>query len=173
MSLERFEVEPDVTIAHRLDFYQKLLRRFYEPLVLLRLLGRSHGNHKTYPHHPNNFQSTRRQFLQNLAYICDYEKGGNTCTAIGLEELDVCYRFWVASNEKTPIVPEFLTIALQRLSEISNSPESEFQQRETDFSKLCVDFARPRIFKERKLLSAAIRDCQRVLSSQDTKKGMS
>lgn len=87
------EIKPKTVGRPRFDPYHKVLSRFYEPLVLLRLLGQSRGNHQPKPHDVNAGQAVRRDFLRNLSYICDFEKGGDTCTAIGLADLGASYRY--------------------------------------------------------------------------------
>ena len=74
----------------RLDPQQRQLSRFHEPLVLLFTLGRTRGERtcgvsarEDLAHLP--IQDVRRTFLSDLAYMCDYDKGGKTVTAIGLQ----------------------------------------------------------------------------------------
>src|SRR5688500_17846751 len=74
----------------RFDNYQTLIHRFYEPLILLAALGQTRGHHISKPHATKE-QALHRRFLRNLAYVCDYEKGGKTTTAIGLEEKSDMY----------------------------------------------------------------------------------
>ena len=60
----------------------KLLYRFYEPLVLLHVLDPI-GEQRISPCPSEDLvaprlelRELRRNFLEQLAYICDYEKGG-------------------------------------------------------------------------------------------------
>jgi hypothetical protein len=50
----------------------------------------------------NGKKLLRRQFTRHLAYLCDYEKGGDSTTAIALERTREAeaerVRYWVASN---------------------------------------------------------------------------
>ena len=89
----------------RLDPHKRLLSRFYEPLVLLHVLDRNSA--QPISHCPSEDQATcslqlrelRRNFLEQLAYICDFSKGGDTVTAIALEAHPSGVIYWVASNE--------------------------------------------------------------------------
>lgn len=69
---------------------ERQIHRFYEPLVLLFTLGRTRADRT--PEDPRmdmtslSIRDARRKFLKALAYAYDYEKGGDTVTAIGLEQ---------------------------------------------------------------------------------------
>lgn len=58
-----------------LNPYHRLLSRYYEHAVLLKLLGGSLKRHKKYPPGQELVKTRHRQFLRNLAYICDFDKG--------------------------------------------------------------------------------------------------
>lgn len=120
----KFELQPKFIGRSSSNKYHKLLSRFYEVSLLLQLLGQSRGDHKPKLHDLNRDQSTRRGFLQNLCYICDFDKGGDSCTAIGLEELDTRYRFWVASNKGTAEITRFLENVLGSLRNIDDLPKT-------------------------------------------------
>ncbi len=75
--------------------YFQLWRRFYEPLVMLKILGSTRGEHSAKPEQP----SPVHRFLDNLAYLSDHVKGGSTTSAIGLENAPKRFNFWIASNE--------------------------------------------------------------------------
>lgn len=87
----------------------KLLKRFYEPLVLLSILGRNRGEHLNEegfevledPTVLDNYK-LRRSFVRNLAYLCDHQKGGDPTTAIALQQLPQNIVYWFASN-RTPL----------------------------------------------------------------------
>ncbi|EEP79561.1 predicted protein [Uncinocarpus reesii 1704] len=154
----------------RLDKSQKLLSRFYEPLFLLRVLGQTYGNHTTAPRDLNPERARRRKFLRNLSYICDYRKGGESCTAIGLEDSDTCYNFWVASNAHNGAIVDFLKSALGSLRVIANQPPSlELDSSQsTDFVKFCIGFAASRVRQETQLLFREAKECCRRLEALNT-----
>ena len=156
----------------RLDAYQRLLGRFYEPLFLLKVLGQTRGHHTTVPPDLNLEQGRRRVFLPNLAYICDFEKGGSSCTAIGLEDDEACYKFWVASNTVSGKIVEFLKDALSILQRIACHPSSDLESDKAAFARFCINFAASRVKKETKCLFRAVRECQRRLDDPNTEAGV-
>ena len=156
----------------RLDAYQRLLGRFYEPLFLLKVLGQTRGHHTTVPPDLNLEQGRRRVFLRNLAYICDFEKGGSSCTAIGLEDNEACYKFWVASNTVSGKIVEFLKDALSILQRIACHPSSDLESDKAAFARFCINFAASRVKKETKCLFRAVRECQRRLDDPNTEAGV-
>ena len=156
----------------RLDAYQRLLGRFYEPLFLLKVLGQTRGHHTTVPPDLNLEQGRRRVFLRNLAYICDFEKGGSSCTAIGLEDDEACYKFWVASNTVSGKIVEFLKDALSILQRIACHPSSDLESDKAAFARFCINFAASRVKKETKCLIRAVRECQRRLDDPNTEAGV-
>ncbi|TGO22041.1 hypothetical protein BPAE_0186g00110 [Botrytis paeoniae] len=94
----------------------KLLKRFYEALILLTVFGSNRGSRileeetptDTFDdeildidmntsaldvnkkHEVDEMSRTklRRSFTRHLAYLCDYEKGGDSTTAIALQQMD-------------------------------------------------------------------------------------
>ena len=91
-------------LSHR-KAADKLMMRFYEPLVLQHVLGPTRGDRIQCEPLDNLDESEldnwnlRRSFLNQLAYICDFEKGGATVTAIALEQRPTGVVFWVVANE--------------------------------------------------------------------------
>ncbi|KAI1378159.1 hypothetical protein F4677DRAFT_36696 [Hypoxylon crocopeplum] len=149
----------------RTDKYLKLLHRFYEPLILLRVLGQTRGPHISSPQDASPTQAARRRLLRNLSYLCDYEKGGTTTSAIGLEETDQCFIFWIASNEartRQKIVA-FLRNMLREIRRINQSENDQNDHSKTEFIHTCIGFARSRVKKEIKLLSRSMKECEQHL----------
>ncbi|KAK1143894.1 hypothetical protein N8T08_006009 [Aspergillus melleus] len=155
----------------RLDPYTRLLSRFYEPLFLLAALGQTRGEHTPKPPDLGLEHTQRRRFLRNLAYICDFQKGGASCTAIGLEDDATCYRFWVACNRADDQVLGFLSVALSHLKDFSdeNSEDAEVDKTKTlAFVKFCLSFAESRIKNEIQLLYKAINECSSVPAYEES-----
>lgn len=148
---------------------ERLLRRFYEPLVLLHTLGSTRGVHTNrLPVSPSDnslVKDCRRSFLNELAYVCDYEKGGDTVTAIGLESTPQGCTFWVASNTSptAKIIP-FLKLLLQTLERIANSTAPGQGDKE-DIAKLCISFGSRRIKKYRSLFSRELAGCRKFIAA--------
>lgn len=156
----------------RLGAYNRLLSRFYEPLFLLRVLGQTRGQHTLDPPDHSLEQARRRKFLRNLAYVCDFTKGGSSCTAIGLEDSETCYNFWIASNASGDKIVEFAKNALGHLKP-ATSITGDFDEGQTkaDFISFCLNFATSRVKKERQCLFQAIKQCYCIPGSVRTEQG--
>lgn len=80
---------PSLEVTGAVEIKWKLLRRFYEPMLLLSLLDPVRGEHVdrlTDPEHGAlSLIELRRAFVDKLAYLCDFKKGGNTITAVALQ----------------------------------------------------------------------------------------
>jgi hypothetical protein len=128
----------------------KLLHRFYEPLGLLFALGTARGEHthKTLPPFEQvdslTAQQLRRQFLDELAFLCDHKKGGDSCTAIALGQTPQHCVFWIAANKcpERQIVP-FLIELLKIL--VGAGGKRDNQLLIGDIFRISVTFARKRI----------------------------
>jgi hypothetical protein len=155
----------------RFDPHQRQLSRFYEPLVLLYTLGSTRGEHTSAVLSAQEnisqlpLQELRRSFLSELAYICDFDKGGDTVTAIGLESNPQKYVLWVASNScpRKKIVP-FLESLLAKLRDTSAAAAPITPDGANNIAMECIGFATPRIKKYRSLLSPLLGKCQAYLS---------
>jgi hypothetical protein len=155
--------KPNYTAGPRLDPYWRLLNRFFEPLVLLFVLGSTRGKHSESPHEVDTLEGCRRRLLDNLSYICDFTKGGESTTAIGLEERPDCFKFWVASNQTSGKIIEFMNTVLADLKYIITLSSDQRKSEEQLFIRKCVAFAKSRIKKESKLLWFAIEKCNERL----------
>jgi hypothetical protein len=154
------------------------LRRFYEPLILLYTLGSTRGvntpavylNQEDITHMP--VQDVRRRFLGELAYACDYDKGGDTVTAIGLEATPQHHIYWLASNsrQEKKIVP-FLQSLLTKMRDVSTVTTPVTPEIINDVAAQCIDFSTPRIKKYKSHLSAELRKCQIFLRRLDEEDG--
>ena len=151
----------------RLDPRERQLSRFYEPLVLLYTLGSTRGEHTAAALSPDEnicelpLKELRRRFLSELAYVCDYDKGGDTATAIGLESTPQRYVFWVGANTNPQkrIVP-FLETLLAKLRDISTAATSKAPEEADNIAIECIKFGTPRINKYRQHLNPLLRRCQ-------------
>ncbi|KAJ5873618.1 uncharacterized protein N7473_013177 [Penicillium subrubescens] len=160
------DINPERVGRPRLDPYERLLSRFYEQLFLLNALGQTRGNHTFPPFELDDRRAKARRFLQNLCYICDFKKGGSACTSVGLEELDTCYNFCVATNGETGKIAEFLTTALSSLEDIAHPTGTNQDYKNSRFLHLCIEFAAKRIEGEKKCLRRGVKDCLSRLKGQ-------
>lgn len=134
------------------------MARFYEPLYMLRALGQTRDAHTRQPSSSDTIIRTRRKFLENLCYICDFTRGGESCTAIGLEEQPDKYQFWVSSNDQITKIVQFLKEALEFLYRISDSGEVDLATV-NHFILFCAEFAKSRIDAEQKQVQVQAREC--------------
>jgi hypothetical protein len=125
----------------------KLLRRFYEPLVLLHVLdpnGEERILHALEHTDTVNMQlcELRRTFLNQLAYVCDYITGGDTVTAIALEAQPSGVIFWVTSNtEVSPATRLFLHGILTTLQSLGFSQTDDSTvTAEAEIAQRCIEF---------------------------------
>lgn len=164
----RLPLAPSRVGPPRLDPYNRILARLYEPLFLLRALGQTRGQHTPQPTSFDLSTEKRRRLLQNLCYVCDFKKGGETCTATGLEDCQTSYRFWVASNSKTANIVAFLKEALDMLCNSVNSAGSDLDTKKSAFVQICVEFAGKRIKEEQKLLLKEAAQCTSKLATNSS-----
>lgn len=153
----------------RLNSQERLLSRFYEPLVLLYTLGRTRGEHTSteiFSQEHMTFlplKDLRRIFLKELAYMCDFDKGGETVTALGLQSTPQGHIFWVASNAGSkPKTIDFLRSLLTKVMHMSaNATTMECTE---EVASQCIAFATPRIKKYRNHLKPLLRKCNAYLT---------
>lgn len=155
--------------------YEKLLNRLYEPLFVLYALDPVRGEHTTTTFLPQNAtQHVRRQFRDDLAFLCEYDKGGDACTALGIEERDDCLVYWVAANTSpqikiAPFLEDLLGSLVSCLKKGSTGNDAnKIAPREhatQDLTAKCAAYALPKIKKLCRLLRGIIADCERSLKN--------
>ncbi|KAK6063250.1 hypothetical protein SCUP515_12573 [Seiridium cupressi] len=143
--------------------YTALIKRYYEPCILLKVLGQTRGRHTTVIEEKGTLQFSRRRLLGNLSYLCDYAKGGITTVAIGLEEQPNNYNLWVASNGSKELdkMVKFLTSVLEDIRAIISPPSpSDIDP----FVRKCIEFSSSRVKKEGSILFRLIDICEKRLA---------
>lgn len=167
--------KPHSPNAPRLDREERQLSRFYEPLILMDILGNVRKEHdvvKSFSFLDISqlpIKNVRRQFLRDLSYMCDYKKGGDTVTAIGLQKTPQCYVFWVAANTcpNKKIVP-FLKKLLKRLQVVSRNENAVTDEdEEHSLAAMCIHFANKRIKDYCSLLKPLFEMCTRYLETRE------
>jgi hypothetical protein len=171
--------EPAARKGPRLNSEDRLRSRFYEPLILLHLMDRNGelrvsrcpSEDRVTDH--LQLRELRRTFLDQLAYVCDHVKGGDTVTAIALEAQPSGVTFWVTSNTNFSIVTtSFLQGILSTLQSLTFSPsDSSTTSTENDLSQRCVDFNIKRIKAYYTLLQSPLEKCLTFLRSTDEPEG--
>lgn len=156
----------------RLSPEHRLQSRLYEPLVLLHVLDRngerqfSHISEGPASKHPR-IQDLRRSFLNELAYICDHIKGGNTVTAVALESQPSGTTFWVTANESPSRSTQlFLREILDALRTIAfSSSEHPPSMTEDEIARRCIEFNLKRINAYYMLMRKPFEGCVASLRS--------
>jgi hypothetical protein len=156
----------------RLDPDGRRLARFYEPLVLLHVLdpngwrGIPRATEETDTTH-TQLRELRQTFLDQLAYVCDDIKGGDTVTAIALEAQPSGVTFWVASNNNVPArTILFLREILSTLQNLASYLTDYARNiKEAEISDMCIKFNLGRIKSYQKLMRDPLRQCLAALKS--------
>ena len=161
---------------------QKVLRRFYEPLLLLDALGEVRGQRikpeavedTTY----TNITKHRRSFADGIAYICSYQRGPDWVTAVALERLPGTIRVWLTANEDIKSeVFEFLEGILLQIQSVSEL-EGEASRRtacEQNLDQATTDvlaFNTPRLLSYFKLISSKfVKPCLEIMQIEHETNG--
>ena len=81
---------------------RSVVRRFYEPLMLLDALGRIRGKHikpeTNLDSASPDMSKLRRSFVDGIAYVCAYKKSSDFVTAAALEKTPQGIVLWLAAN---------------------------------------------------------------------------
>jgi hypothetical protein len=123
-------------------------RQFYESQLLLYVLEKVRGEHKKRQNYHGELDQDetelRRSFVDKLAYICDFKKGGSTVTALALQKTNQGVVFWLAANEtvKSKVVA-FLSQVLRLLKQVEGSASRK--ATETKLLALIVPFNKERL----------------------------
>ncbi|EXF73214.1 hypothetical protein CFIO01_05574 [Colletotrichum fioriniae PJ7] len=158
-----------MALKPRMEPYTRLLFRLYEALSLLFIIRPIGGPHVVSQLGNYTVQDVRRRFLKNLAFLCDYKKGGSTATAIAVENCYDCYVFWVASNEGAgDKVVDFLKDVLNSLRMFCE-PINELDRATAEEVLLvrCTAFASDRLRQEARILRNSARKCRLSLENSD------
>ncbi|KAK1574183.1 uncharacterized protein LY79DRAFT_524315 [Colletotrichum navitas] len=149
-----------MALTPRMDPYARLLFRLYEALVLLSILRPVNGSHLITQLSSYTIQDARRRFLKNLCFLCDYKKGGDSTTAIAVEEREDCYVFWVSSNEGPgESVTRHLSDVLDHVQRFASHSEDRVTSEEA-LLVMCTAFASLRIRQLIRILRNAARRCR-------------
>ncbi|KIW36439.1 uncharacterized protein PV06_11328 [Exophiala oligosperma] len=150
---------------HPLDVNGKLLRRFYEPLTLLRVIDPTRGAQRpdlTLDRGLDEQSKLWRNFLDQLAFLCDFEKGGDTVTAVAVQRTVEYPIFSLASNSKSRNkAAAHLRWILTSLGQI-HTTEKTAPQVEDEITNRCIEFSHRRIKVYSAWLVRAIRNATRT-----------
>ena len=133
--------------SNPVDITPTVERQFYESQLLLYVLGQVRGERRNRQNYHGELDQDdaelRRSFVDQLAYICDFKKGGPTVTALALQKTYQGIIFWLAANQTVkPEVRHFLREVLQLLRDIEGSSK---KAAETKLLALVVYFNKDRL----------------------------
>jgi len=154
----------------------KLLHRFYEPLVLLYVLDRTQGDHisrqdpERLPSGEVSLEELRRRLLDSLSYVCDFDKGGDTITAIAAASAPLTYYVATNNNSVEEVVP-FLRSLLMRLGALYNFDPQRLSESESSILEYCVDFSEKRVKTYWNLLRDSLAKCRQDLEEASVAHG--
>jgi hypothetical protein len=157
------------------------MKRFYEPLVLQHILDPTRGSHIRWEPLGSLDESEvddcklRRSFVDSLAYICDFQKGGATVTAIALETRPAGeVVFWVAANEdvKKKVVLSLKGILknLACRADLDGLVGEEPTERVTESTfRRVVELGMPRLKAYWQLMQGPLERCLKILESEQSR----
>ena len=133
----------------RLDPNQRLLHRFYEPLILLSILEPTRGSsnsHGTPDSSSDGHQDFWHKFLDQLSYLCDYQQGGTTVSAIAAQDTPTGSTFWLAANAASlqKALPH-LEWVLRALESLHDASPTELDEVEEQIFTRCIEFSADKV----------------------------
>lgn len=160
---------------HPLDANGKLLRRFYEPLSLLRVMDPTRGAQRpdlTQDRGLDEQSKLWRNFLDQLAFLCDSEKGGDTVTAIAAQRNVERPVFCLATNSNSRFkARDHVCWILSLLGQMHTTGKPAHELEEEIFGQ-CINFSRHRIDVNCKWLMQAMEKAEwpkdELMSSEGT-----
>lgn len=143
--------------------------RFYEPLVFQHVLDPTRGTHIQCE--PLNIpddseldnRKIRHSFLNSLAYICDYERGGATVTALALETRSAGVVFWVVANENVKDKVVLFLTEILRVLEGGVTEKSTAMVEDTIFRR-AVELGMPRVKAYWRFMQEPLKKCIKALA---------
>jgi hypothetical protein len=153
----------------------KLIKRFYEPLVLLRVLSQVQGNKiRNQAWATGALEDTpgfemRRKVMHALCDMCDYLKGGDTVTAMAMEDLPNGPQYWITTNDRPQKIRDFLHEILRMLESRALSTSADCLTFKASLFEKFVNLQRTRLkFYQKQLKTNIGQELKRVELSSET-----
>ena len=163
--------------SHLLNKMEKLLRRFYEPLVLLKVLDPTRGAHRpdlVTERGLDEHSKLWRNFLDQLSFVCDSKKGGDTVTAVAAQSTNEIPIYWLASNSKSVnTAQKHLEWIFARLNSLHSASPISKDQLQKEINARCIEFSSRRIKTYVTSLLKAIVRVQRITKESTNDGGLS
>lgn len=160
---------------HPANADEKLLRRFYEPLVLLGVLDPTRGAHRpdlVAERGLNEPSKLWRNFLDQLSWLCDSNPGGDTVTSVAAQKTIDHPCFWVASNSTARRrARDHLEWLFACLTPLYTATTVSTAQIEDQIFVRCVIFSSKRVKTYTTWLLQAIREARGAMRAATTSEG--
>lgn len=104
-------------------------------------------------------KTLNKNFLDELAYICDYSPSGDTVVAIAIQDGPYLV-YWVAAdtNQGSKVKP-FLSDILQLLGQVYNASDEQVFTSKHQISDLAMMFSAQKLQRYRFMLKRMINTC--------------
>lgn len=160
---------------HPLDANGKLLRRFYEPLVLLGVLDPTRGAHRPdliIDRGLDEPSKLWRNFLDQLSWLCDSDAGGDTVTSVAAQKTIQHPCFWVASNSRSRgSARDHLEWLFSRLKPLYTATPVSTARIEHEIIVRCITFSSRRVKTYTAWLLTAIGKARHAMQAEATCEG--
>lgn len=127
----------------------KLLRRFYEPLVLLSVLDPTRGAQRPDLITDRGLDEKSklwRNYVDQLSFVCDSDKGGDTVTAVAAQQTTEAPIFCLASNSNSrKRARGHLIWIFARLERLHTASSKYTAQLQDEINARCIEFSSERI----------------------------
>jgi hypothetical protein len=160
---------------------RKVLRRLYEPLLLLSALGQVRGErikkHVEADTTELDKVKARRSIADGIAYICAYDKIPECVTAAALEQSPSGVILWLAANGGIiPKVQEFIEDILGKLNEVPTQNSAFTRNRRAEeiqnvLLTSVIDFNEARLRIYCKQVRSTVKECEPILTEVSRRTG--
>lgn len=153
----------------------RLLRRFYEPLVLLGVLDPTRGAHRPDLITERGLDEPSklwRDFLDQISWLCDSNAGGDTVTSVAAQRTVENPCFWVASNSAArQRARDHIEWLFESLRPFYATPSVSTAQIKDQIFVRCVEFSSKRVKTYTTWLLQNIREARRATRAKKTSEG--
>ena len=152
----------------------KLAKRFYEPIVLLKVLNATYDKKPYNAPDPSSDMAqspehTFQWFVNTLAQLCDSEKGGKTVTAFTVMQYPDGIEYRFTSNQRD--TEDFIRtqdFASSILHILGNMQGCEKQSVISNILRKSLSFSRSRVTVEVRILKARAEECISACKIENT-----
>ncbi|KAJ8610790.1 hypothetical protein MRB53_038341 [Persea americana] len=144
---------------------------FYNCMLIYCLIQREqmfngHNRWQSYGKIPYATERTEwHRFLDNLSWLCDSHRGGDTVSSIGVSQEPNIHTFWLAMNRPRLASEAHLVDLLAMLRKCAGTDVKQSEIEEAMFAK-CVGFSSQRIYNYRRILVDLVKGANRQLSNE-------